>query len=99
MSTSVVARIEDNLAKDIEFLQKKEKLDKSAIIRRLLARAIKEEKIDYALNRLKKKEISVAKAAEIADIPLADMLRIATEHKIPINYTKDDLIRDFKAEK
>lgn len=97
MSTSIVARIEDKLARDIEFFKKKEKLDKSAVIRRLLSRAIKEEKIDYALNSYRNREISIAKAAEIAEIPLADILRIAADQKIPVNYTKNDLMRDFKA--
>lgn len=97
MSISVVARIEDKLAKDIDFLQRKEKLDKSAVIRRLLTKAVKEEKIDYALTMYRNKKISIAKAAEIAEIPLVDMLTIAAEHKIPVHYTKNDLMRDFKA--
>ena len=97
MSTSIVARVEDALAKDIEFLQQKEKLDKSAIIRRLLARAVKDEKIEYALGSYRKKEISLARAAEIAGIPLADFLKIAAEQGIPMHYTKHDLLRDLHA--
>lgn len=97
MTTPIVARVEDPLAKDIEFFSKIEKLDKSAVIRRLLAKAVKEEKIELALKRYRKNEISIAGAAEIANIPLADMLRIAAENKIPLHYSKEDLLRDFKA--
>ena len=91
MTTSIVARVEDPLARDIEFFSKTERLDKSAVIRRLLAKAVKEEKIDLALKRYRKNEISIARAAEIANIPLADMLRIAAENKIPLHYSKVDL--------
>ena len=97
MTTPIVARIEDSLAGDIELFSKIEKLDKSAIVRRLLTRAVKEEKLELALKRYRKNEISIAKAAEIAQIPLADMLRIAAENKIPLHYTKEDLLRDFRA--
>ena len=97
MTTPIIARVEDSLAKDIDFFSKIEKLDKSAVIRRLLTKAVKEEKIDLALEKYRKKEISIAKAAEIANIPLADMLKITAENKIPIHYTKEDLLRDFKA--
>ncbi len=97
MTTPIVARVEDPLVKDIEFFSKIEKLDKSAVIRRLLAKAIKEEKIDLALKKYRNNEVSIARAAEIANIPLVDMLRIAAQNKIPLHYTKEDLVRDFKA--
>ncbi len=97
MTTPIIARVEDPLARDIEFFSKTEKLDKSAVVRRLLAKAVKEEKIDLALKKYRKNEISIARAAEIAKIPLADMLRIAKENRIPLHYTKEDILRDFKA--
>ena len=97
MTTPIVARVDNLLAKDIEFFSKTEKLDKSAVIRRLLAKALKDETIELALKKYRKNEISIGRAAEIADTPLADMLRIAAENKIPLHYTKEDLLRDFKA--
>ncbi len=97
MTTPIVARIEDSLAGDIEFFSKIEKLDKSAVIRRLLTKAVKEEKLELALEKYRKNEVSLARAAEMAQLPLADMLRIAAENKIPLHYTKEDLLRDFKA--
>lgn len=96
MTTPIIARVEDSIAKDIEFFSKVEKLDKSAIVRRLLSKAVKEEKIDFTLKEYRKNKISIARAAEIAKIPLTDMLRIAKENKIPLHYTKEDLLRDFK---
>jgi len=94
MTTPIAARVEDPIARDIEFFSKTEKLDKSAVIRRLLTKAIQEEKIELALGKYRKNEISIARAAEIANIPLSDMLRIAAENKILLPYTKEDLLRD-----
>lgn len=95
MTAPIVARVEDSLARDIEFFSKVEKLDKSAVIRRLLTKAVQQEKIDYVLKKYRKNEISLSRAAEIADIPLIDMLRVVAENKVPIHYTKEDLLRDF----
>lgn len=50
-----------------------------------------------ALEKYKKRQVSLWKAASIAGIPLADMIQIAAKNKIPISYTKEDLIEDFKA--
>lgn len=97
MTTPVIARVEDQLAKDITSLSKIEKLDKSAVIRRLLSKAVKEEKINLALRKYSKKEISLAKAARTAGVPLARMMEIAADNKIPINYSKEDLLRDFNS--
>ncbi|HLD07042.1 MAG TPA: UPF0175 family protein [Candidatus Nanoarchaeia archaeon] len=55
----------------------------------------KEEKVEYALDKYRKKELSLARAAEITGIPLADMLKIAAEQGIPIQYTKHHLLRDL----
>ena len=55
----------------------------------------KEEKIDLALSRYSNKEVSLARAAEIAKIPLVDMLRIAAEKKVPLHYSKEDLLKDI----
>lgn len=97
MTTPIIARVDEPLANDIEFFSRLEKLDKSAVIRRLLARAVKEEKLELAMKGYMKKEISIGRAAEIAEIPLADMLKIASERNIHVNYSLESLEADFKA--
>ncbi|MBU0980213.1 MAG: UPF0175 family protein [Nanoarchaeota archaeon] len=97
MTTPIIARVEDSLARDIEFFSREEKLDKSAVVRRLLSKAVRQEKIDLALKRYGEEEISLARAAETAEIPLAEMLALAAKKKISLHYTQDDLLRDFGA--
>ncbi len=58
---------------------------------------INQEKLELALDKYRKREVSLGKAADIAGVPIVLMMEIAAENKIPINYTKEDLLRDFKA--
>ena len=97
MSEGVVARVSKDLKKDIEFFARQEQTDKSDIIRKLLTNAVKQKKLEYALNQYAKREVSLGRAAEIADIPLADFMSAAADRKIPINYTVESLEADFKA--
>lgn len=97
MAEGVIARVPKEIKKEIEFFAKQEQTDKSSIIRKLLTFAVKQKRLEYALNEYAERKVSVGKAAELAKIPLADFMMIAAERKIPINYTKEDLERDFKA--
>ena len=97
MSTLVGTRIADELAADLEYVAGEEHVDKSKVMRELLAQAIKEKLIDLALNKYRKKTISVGKAAELAKMPLADFMRIAAGRKIPLNYSLESLQQDFKS--
>ena len=97
MAEGVVARVPSEIKKDIEFFAKQEQTDKSTVIRRLLTAAVKQKKLDYALKEYAERKVSLGKAAEFAKIPVSDFMEEAAKHHIPINYTKEDLRRDFKA--
>ena len=55
--------------------------------------------LSKALEKYSKREVSLGRAAELAKIPIADFMEIATKRKIPINCTKENLRQDFKAAK
>ena len=97
MGTTITTRVPDEIAKDIDFFTKLEKLDRSTLTRRLLAEALEEHKIDYALRKYKDKEVSLWKAARIANVPLSRILLILKQKKIPFNYSEKDLEEDIKA--
>lgn len=99
MGETVTTRVDDDTAKEIEFFAKKEKMDKSTITRRLLTRALEEERLDYALDRYKKGEITLGKAAEIAKKDLREMMVIAAKRSIPFQYSTKELKEDFRAAK
>lgn len=97
MGNVITTRVPDEIARDIAFFTKLEKLDRSTLTRKLLAEAIEEHKIDYALRRYKNKEISLWKSARIANIPLSRMLSILRQKGIPFNYSEKNLEDDIKS--
>ncbi|MBS3098398.1 UPF0175 family protein [Candidatus Woesearchaeota archaeon] len=99
MGETVTTRVDDDMAKGIDFFAKREKLDRSTITRRLLARALEEETLDYALELYKKGEITLGRAGEIAGKHLREMMSIASKRGIPFQYSLKSLREDFEAVK
>lgn len=96
---TITTRVDNDMAHDIDFFSKIEKLDRSTITRKLLARALEEEKVDYALEKYKKGEITIGKAAEISKRAIRDMMVLAAERRIPFQYSVKELREDFEAAK
>ena len=97
MSEGVVARVPKDVKKDIEFFAKHEQTDKSSIIRKLLTAAVKQKRLEYAMDEYSRRNVSLGRAAEMAKIPLADFMEGAAKRKIPLNYSVESLESDFKA--
>ena len=97
MAEGVVARVSNDIKRDIEFFAKQEQTDKSTIIRKLLTSAVRQKRIDYALKEYAERRVSLGKAAELAKMQISDFMEEAANRHIPINYTKEDVRRDFKA--
>ncbi|MBS3096455.1 UPF0175 family protein [Candidatus Woesearchaeota archaeon] len=97
MAEGVVARVPVEIKKDIEFFAKREQTDKSTIIRKLLASAVRQKRLEYALHEYAERKVSLGKAAELAKIPISDFMVEAAKHHIPMNYSVESLEKDFKA--
>lgn len=96
MYENVGTRIPEELVKDIEYLSREEQTDKSRVIRELLTVAIKKKFLDLALEKYFEKKISIGRAAELAKVSIVDFMKIASEKKIPMNYSVVSLEEDFK---
>ncbi len=97
MYKNIGTRLPEDVVKNIEYVAEEEKVDKSSLIRKLIAVAIKERLIDLAMEKYSKREISLGKAAKLAQLPLADFMVIAAKRKIPMNYSVEWLKEDIKA--
>jgi predicted HTH domain antitoxin len=97
MGETVTTRVDDEMARGIDFFAKKEKLDRSTITRRLLARALQEEELDYALEQYKNGDITIGRAAEIAKKSLREIMAIAAKRGIPFQYSLKSLREDAEA--
>lgn len=91
----VSIRIEKELEEKIKFLMEKQKIEnKTAYLRKLLTQAIKKELLDYLGKEIENKKISSWKAAEIAKIPLREMMQELAKRDIMI-YDKKVLEEDL----
>jgi len=97
MSENVAARVPDSVLDDIDYVAKEEQTDKSKVIRELLSTAVKEKLVNLALEKYAKRQVSLGKAAEIAKVPIADFMAIAAERRVPLNYSRESLEKDFEA--
>ncbi|MBD3193043.1 MAG: hypothetical protein GF308_20570 [Candidatus Heimdallarchaeota archaeon] len=78
-------RIDKELEEKIKFLMEKQKIvDKSAYIRKLLAESIKDELLDYLSKEIENRNISIWKAAEIAQMSLRGMMHELAKRNIMI---------------
>lgn len=95
--TTISVRLDKETQQELKKVEQKWKTDRSEVIRRLLARAITEWKIDNTLESLAKHKISLSKAAEECDINLWDILDLIKERNVDwTGYSKEDLEKDLK---
>ncbi|MHA1557270.1 MAG: UPF0175 family protein [Candidatus Heimdallarchaeota archaeon] len=89
-------RIDKELEEKIKFLMEKQKIvDKSAYIRKLLGESIKEELLDYLSREIESKNLSIWKAAELAQMSLRGIMQELAKRDVKIYDEKalqEDLI-------
>jgi predicted HTH domain antitoxin len=95
MGSTLTTRLPDDLAAEIERISEEEQLDKSAVARRLLDRAVREHRREQAFERYERGEISLGTLAEQADLPLRQVLAELRERGVHFQYSKESLHEDF----
>ena len=96
MTEIVSTRVPANMAKDLKEIEKEEKTDRATLVRKLLAKAISEWKLEKALTLYYDGKITLWKAAKIAELSLWEMMETIKERKIPFHYTPEDFREDFE---
>jgi predicted HTH domain antitoxin len=97
MTEIVSTRVSDSMSRDLEEIEKEENSDRATVIRKLLAQAIAERKLERALKLYCNRKITLWKAANLAGVSLWEMMDIAKERKIPIQYDAESFQDDFEA--
>lgn len=98
MSTTLTTRIPDDLEAEIERIGEEEQLDKSAVARRLLERAVAEHRTEKAFERYERGEISLGQLADLSDMPLRQALAELRERGVHFNYSAESLREDLPDE-
>lgn len=96
MTKTLTTRAPDALAKEIEALAKEEHLDKSSLIRRLLAEAVEEKRERKALELYSEGKVSMGKAASIAKLSIWEMMDLIGQKGLHIDYGNEELLEDLK---
>ncbi len=92
----ITARIEDSSFEDLKTIEKEEKADRAEVMRKLLALAIKEWKMKKALQLLHTRQVTIRKAAALAEVSYIEMYNAMTKADIDIGYTLAELEKDIK---
>ncbi|MCK4732589.1 MAG: UPF0175 family protein [Methanophagales archaeon] len=87
----------EEIERKLERLIGIENVERSTLIRRILDTGINEELKMRALELYKDKKVSLAKAAEIADISVREMMDLIKEKGISLHITIEDIREDFEA--
>lgn len=86
----VSVRLEEEILKYAEQKAKEEKIPKSAALRKLLSLGLEYDRLKKAIELYRDKKISLGKAAEIADVPVTQMMDWLVRFGVKGNMTLED---------
>lgn len=93
---SVTTRLPKETLEEIEAIAKRDRVDRSELIRRLLDVALAKRRVDDAVEAYRGGKVTLWRASEMAGVSLREMMDIAGKSKVSISYTIDDLDRDLE---
>lgn len=96
MAETVSVRIDETDLKEINEISRIERKTKSSVLREVLEKGIKEKKLELALEKFRKNEASIGKAARMAQMPLSQFMDVLVEKKIDFHYGIKELEEDFE---
>ncbi|MFQ5887078.1 MAG: UPF0175 family protein [Candidatus Hydrothermarchaeales archaeon] len=86
----VSVRLEKELLKYAEDKAREEKLPKSAVIRKLLALGVEYDRLKKGIELYRDRKVSLGKAAEIAGVPITQMMDWLLRFGVKSNITMED---------
>jgi predicted HTH domain antitoxin len=86
----VSVRLEEEVLKYARQRSKEEKIPKSAVIRKLLALGVEYEKLKRGIELYRDRKVSLGKAAEIAGVPITQMMDWLIRFGVKSNITMED---------
>jgi len=95
MSSKVIStRIDEASLEIIEKLIVEKGLDKAAFIKSLILGGLSNYRIQSAVEKYNRREVTLSKAAELAGISTSDIITLLPQEKAELNYTVNDLLAD-----
>ena len=97
MSENISLRLPQDTIQKLDDIAKKERKDRSTLIREILDEGIKEKRIDLAAELYRKKEATGWQASKLAGVSLRKFYEALQTRGILIQYDEKDLETDLKA--
>ena len=91
----VGTRLPLDLVRGLELIEDVEQSDRSTTLRRLLARAIEQWKIEHYAMLFGAGKLTLARAAREAGVTLWEMMEYTRSNKIAVQYGLEDLRQDM----
>ena len=93
----VGTRLPQHLVRDLRRIEEVEQSDRSTVMRKLLATAVVDWKLEHYAKLYGERKITLARAAHEAGVSLWEMIDYTRRKKIPSQYDLDDFEDDLKA--
>ena len=93
---TVGARLPLGLVRELELIEEVEQSDRSTTVRRLLASAVRDWKLEHYARQYGEGKVTLARAARDAGVSLWEMMDYARSRKVPAQYELEDLQQDLK---
>ena len=91
----VGARLPMGLVRELEFIEEVEQADRSTTVRRLLAKAVREWKLEHYARQYGDGKLTMARAARDAGVSLWEMVEHVRSRKVAVQYDLEDLRQDL----
>ena len=92
----VGARLPSELIRDLKLIEEAEHTDRSTTLRRLLARAVRDWKLEHYARLYGDGKLTLARAARDAGVSLWEMMEYARNSKVAGQYDLEDLRQDLE---
>ena len=96
MEKPVTTRLSEECIIKLKNMAEKENIDFSTAVRKLLNKAIKEWKIEYALKQYSNGNYSFGETVKFAEISPWDLPNLFKKHKIEVNYDIEEFYKDLE---
>ena len=96
MTATVSTRIEEKILSEIDELSKEKQMDRASLLRNLIVEGLSIERKKKVLSMYKERKVSLAKAAELLNIDLWQMIDLIKEESIYLDYSEEELKEDLK---
>lgn len=96
MSDQLNIRMDRKILENLEELARDENLDRSALVKKILIEGLHQERLNLALQKYVQQQISLERAAEIAQISVHEMIQVVTKYGIASQFTLDDFQKMLK---